>query len=85
MEQGYLNAIECIEEEPSAEPKRGKWMPCTKSGMIASELVLAQGGKWYGFKCSECGFIYKGNALTESAYCPNCGADMRMEDDQETQ
>ena len=27
MEQGYLNAIECIEEEPSAEPR---WIPVTE-------------------------------------------------------
>lgn len=30
MEQGYLNAIECVEEEPSAQPERKKsdWIPC---------------------------------------------------------
>ena len=32
MEQGYLNAIECVEEEPSAQPERKKsdWIPCSE-------------------------------------------------------
>ena len=32
MEQGYLNAIECVEEEPSAQPeqKTDEWIPISK-------------------------------------------------------
>ena len=29
MEQAYLNAIECIEEEPSAQPEQ-RWIPCSE-------------------------------------------------------
>lgn len=29
MEQGYINAIECLEELPSAQPEQ-RWIPCDK-------------------------------------------------------
>lgn len=74
--------IEAIKSVPSVEPERkpGKWIPCTKSGMPLTELGRREGGKWYGYKCSECNHIYKGNALTESPFCQKCGADMREVD-----
>ena len=28
MEQGYINAIECLEELPSARPEQ-QWIPCS--------------------------------------------------------
>lgn len=59
------------------EPVRhGKWLPCTKQGLILTELERRKGQKWYGFKCNKCGHIYKGNALRECPYCQNCGAKM---------
>ena len=64
MEQGYLNAIECVEEQPTveAEPVRhGKWI----------EYPTADGMN----QCSECGVLRFG----ESNYCPNCGARMDAE------
>lgn len=57
---------------------KGKWIECTKSGMPLTEYGRRTGEKWYGFKCSQCNFIYKGNALIDSPFCQKCGADMRM-------
>lgn len=66
-----------IDADASSRPK-GRWIPCTKKGLPLSELACREGQKWYGYKCSNCNSIYKGNALTESPYCQFCGADMRM-------
>ena len=60
------------------ERPQGKWVECTKSGMPLTEYGRMTGEKWYGYKCSLCNFIYKGNALIESPFCQKCGADMRM-------
>ena len=70
--------IDRLEDAPSkGEPRRkGKWLPCNKQGLFLTELMRRQGAEWYGFKCSECNYIYKGNALTESPYCQKCGAKM---------
>ena len=74
MVQGYLNAIECIEEEPSAEPER-------KTGhFIGTEFDGYADGSpvYYEWKCSECGCVFEDDEPTFN-YCPNCGADMRGE------
>lgn len=61
-----------------AEPIRhGAWLPCDKEGYILTETALRDGGRWYGYKCSECNNIYHGNAFTK--YCSNCGAKMDAE------
>ena len=60
---------------------QGKWIECTKSGMPLTEYGRMMGEKWYGFKCSRCKYIYKGNALVESPYCQECGAKMDKEVD----
>ena len=66
--------IDALQAEPV---KHGEWVPCTKNGLILSELIRAEDvAKWYGYKCSECNYIHKGNALVEYNYCPNCGAKM---------
>jgi len=72
-------AIEALEELPSIKSKHGKWIPCTKEGMPLTEYGRMKGEKWYGYKCSKCNFIYKGNALIECNFCQKCGADMRMD------
>ena len=67
-----------FDEDKFAEERlQGKWIECTKSGMPLTEYGRMTGEKWYGFKCSQCKFIYKGNALVESPFCQKCGADMR--------
>lgn len=72
MEQGYINAIECLEELPSAQPerKKGEWI----------EISLIS----HSYKCSECGRLLvnitdgKNNVARNYPYC-HCGADMRGE------
>ena len=75
--QKVRNALK--DECPQAEPERpkGEWIPCTKNGICLTELMRKEGQAWYGYKCSKCSHIHKGNALTECNFCPNCGADMR--------
>lgn len=64
------------------ERKRGEWLPCTKEGITLSEQMRKDGARWYGYKCSNCNFIYKGNALRECDYCQRCGVDMRGGEDE---
>ena len=65
MKQGYLNAIECIEEEPSAYPKKGRWSLCADD--------IEDG--W--FVCTSCGNGMTFDDYKPYDFCPNCGADMR--------
>ena len=60
MEQGYINAIECLEELPSAQ-RTGRWK--------VSELP--KGKMKY---CSECGFGQYIADERQYNFCPNCGA-----------
>ena len=70
--------IEHLEQMPSAEPERkGKWI----------EMGTNKDGT-HSIRCSKCGGGYKtrGHArsiATKAKYkfCPNCGADMRGEQD----
>lgn len=70
--QENRSAIRIIMELPSAERKRGEWIPVTNG----------RGG----FECSECHSYapaYQSGDDNLSNYCPNCGARMgeRGEDD----
>lgn len=51
---------------PPAQPKRGRW--------IGKYTVTSV--------CSECGFLIHDSKVKAFAYCPNCGADMRGEDNE---
>ena len=62
--------------EYNNRPKQGEWIPCTKSGLPLTEMMRREGQKWYGYRCSNCNHIHKGNALIECNFCPNCGARM---------
>lgn len=59
--------------------RHGKWIPCAKSGLILTEQMRKEGIRWYGFKCSVCNFIRKGNAPRDARYCECCGS--RMDED----
>ena len=65
----YLSlAIEKIENIPSAEPKKGRWIFT----------------RYYVWECSECGknptigmgYVQRNSELFR--YCPNCGASMEV-------
>ena len=75
-ESGYHYGME-IGKTLNPRIKQGEWIECTKSGMPLTEYGRMTGKKWYGFKCSCCNYIYKGNALIESPYCQKCGAVMQ--------
>lgn len=77
---GYKKGYEDAKKE-YARPK-SEWIECTKSGMPLTEYGRMTGEKWYGFKCSQCNFIYKGNALIDSPFCQKCGADTRKGEDE---
>lgn len=74
---GERNVMECtiqmLEELPSAQTK-GRWSWVQYDSI--SEL-----GDWY---CSECRFMPSAFNLAKKHlnYCPNCGADMRGEEDE---
>ena len=62
------DAVEAIEDLPSAQPerKRGKWI---------------DDGDPFMWECGCCGYRVK--RYNNTRYCPNCGADMRGEQDDE--
>jgi hypothetical protein len=68
------NAIDLLQNAPTIEPERknGKWIPQdhNKTNGMASTLV------YYYPKCSVCGYCDN-----YTNFCPNCGADMRGEED----
>ena len=68
-EDEFLEWLEnSIKRLPSVTPSRprGKWIYKNDNKLIASDM-----GYW---QCSNC---EEGKLLYESAYCPNCGADMK--------
>ena len=46
----------------------------------AADVVEVQHGKWVDLHCSVCGKI---GWMDEDAYCPNCGAKMDLEGEEE--
>lgn len=74
----FATSIKHLSEE--TDPVRhGKWIPCAKRGLILTEQMRKEGIRWYGFKCSACNFVRKGNAPREANYCECCGARMDAE------
>lgn len=62
-----------IERLPSVQPRKGKW--------VKENIVLTTCPPQYQWHCSECGAIrhwFSAEVLTN--FCPNCGADMRPDD-----
>ena len=87
-EQVYTNGAELVpifrmnqwfEHLPSAQPerKKGKWIPGRE---IAREMCGDAVTEIFyeNFNCSVCGYSIQYIPL--SNFCPNCGADMRRED-----
>ena len=53
--------------------------------LIANGVVVREKGEWVydhwcEFKCSKCGALSKTEPRGEESFCPNCGADMRTEE-----
>ena len=62
-----------IESLPSAQPerKKGKWI---------DETFKPRGLVYHPYKCNQCGE----HSEADSNFCPNCGADMRGDKDDES-
>ena len=63
-----------IANMPSAQPERktGKWIGTEYAGYADGNPV------YYEWKCSACGCVIEDDEPTWN-FCPNCGADMRGE------
>jgi hypothetical protein len=69
---GLNRAVRIIEDLPSVEPKKGRWMPevlSPTSTQLPPTIV-------HCFSCSAC----KAVEFMLSRYCPNCGASMEVRD-----
>lgn len=69
------NVYELIAEQPTIEPevRNGRWIPIEYDSYADGAPV------WDKYECSECGHEHKGEEDTLTAFCPDCGADMREE------
>lgn len=70
---GVEEAVRRIEQMPSAEPKRGKW------------IRTGSGSLYDYYRCSECGIRPKWDCMGDNNwriaftnFCPNCGAKMEV-------
>ena len=66
-----------IEKQPTAdvvEVRHGKWQPCYEDWRKQIE----------GDECSACGFQHYGTNIRDYPYCPNCGARMDGETNENT-
>ena len=82
IQEAVYDGEACAKLLDLVDRPQGEWIPCTKKGLPLTELGRRERQKWYGYKCSNCNFVYKGNALTESPFCQNCGAHMKGSDDE---
>ena len=59
--------------EIEAKPvRRGRWIPTEYDSFADGAPV------WDKWECSECGHEHSGEEDTLTAFCPDCGADMRV-------
>ena len=66
-------AVRRIEQLPPAQPRpKGKWIPYSKVYENRN-------------RCFECDYHLVGTPAHEANFCPNCGADMRGEQDDSSQ
>lgn len=71
-EEAYEMAIKAL-EQPTIEPQRtGKWIRTDKTDIVDGKYI-----NWMKWNCSECGVEKKIGWAKGVKFCPNCGADMR--------
>lgn len=63
MVDAYRKCADIVEEQPTIEPRKGKW------------ISYDEGDFDYDYKCSNCGYA----VWDDSDFCPGCGAEMRGE------
>ena len=74
----YREMADMVEDTPTIEPVRmkGEWIPTHESALLSHPDSIT-------YVCSECGhkiYTVYGFPL-KTNYCPNCGADMRNDED----
>ena len=66
----------------------GEYRKALRMAVDSLEQSARKTGKWISGKCDQCGgsapFWSMASTYCESDYCPNCGADMRGEQDGKT-
>lgn len=74
MDIALDTAIEAL-KQPTIKPevRRGRWIPIEYDSYADGAPV------WDKWECSECGHEHKGEEDTLTAFCPDCGADMKKE------
>ena len=79
VQEIFADCIETIEILPSAQPNRGKWIPHMEQSReyIGTVLINVHYDYWL---CDTCGYRVK-NGQPMHNFCPNCGADMRGNED----
>ena len=72
MDIALDTAIEAL-KQPTIEPevRHGRWIPIEYDSYADGAPV------WDKYECSECGHEHNGEEDTLTAFCPDCGADMR--------
>ena len=66
--------VDNIRQLPPIQPKRGKWIDKGITGDWQYQID-GRGRSWHEWQCDQCKDMVK----KRSFYCPNCGADMRGE------
>ena len=73
----HIDAItDAIENLPSVtlQQRAGRWIPTGYDGYADGNPVY----DWW--ECSECGWEHTGDEESLTAFCPNCGAKMEVEE-----
>lgn len=91
--EGAIRQIEeCVHSVFNKGVKYGRYLERQEQREPEKENVRkgiwekVENGGFYWFECSECGnrpMRNGGGFMTCSAYCPNCGAEMSREDEQD--
>lgn len=82
MEQGYINAIECLEELPSAQPKQTDCEYCHEDsdGYVRPLEKNCHAFVRYGINGWEISLKAKGwSGSAKIKYCPMCGRELKHE------
>lgn len=79
---GYNTAIKYISDAIRVLPavksehvRHGRWIPTEYDSYADGAPV------WDKYECSECGHEHDGEEDTLTAFCPDCGANMRKDDE----
>ena len=85
----YLSELPSAEKEPDPEWRKKHYEISYNQGYVDAckyyeNLPERKNGKWIDDKCSACGYKcsacgYRVEPWNNTPYCPNCGADMRGE------